>query len=151
MVEYKNPDDKEKSGRPKIITKIWNEKLKQEILESYKNGNSDIVAIAKLDISRETFYKLLRTDKEYLEPKEKDFIDTIKSGNILSQVWWEEKGKKGMIGEIDHFNNGAFVFQMKNRFKKGGFDGSWADRQDLEQNIKSDDGVPVVFNLKTEK
>lgn len=55
-----------------------------------------------------------------------------------------------MVGAIDNFNNGAFVFHMKNRFRKGGFDGSWADKQDLEQNIKSDDGIPVIFNLKTE-
>jgi hypothetical protein len=150
MAVNKKQKDKEKLGRPRVIPQKWNEELKKKLLDSYKQGGSDIVAIAELDVTRETFYRILRSDNENLEPIEIDFLDTIKKGNVLSQLWFEEKGRKGMIGAIDNFNNGAFVFHMKNRFRKGGFDGSWADKQDLEQNIKSDDGIPVIFNLKTE-
>lgn len=150
MAVNKKQKDKEKSGRPRVIPQKWNETLKKKLLDSYKQGGSDIVAIALLDITRETFYRILRSDNENLEPIEIDFLDTIKKGNVLSQLWFEEKGRKGMVGAIDNFNNGAFVFHMKNRFRKGGFDGSWADKQDHEQNIKSDDGIPVIFNLKAE-
>ncbi len=150
MAVNKKQKDKEKLGRPRVIPQKWNEELKKKLLDSYKQGGSDIVAIAELDVTRETFYRILRSDNENLEPIEIDFLDTIKKGNVLSQLWFEEKGRKGMVGAIDNFNNGAFVFHMKNRFRKGGFDGSWADKQDLEQNIKSDDGIPVIFNLKTE-
>ncbi len=150
MAVNKKQKDKEKLGRPRVIPQKWNEELKKKLLDSYKQGGSDIVAIAELDVTRETFYRILRSDNENLEPIEIDFLDTIKKGNVLSQLWFEEKGRKGMIGAIDNFNNGAFVFHMKNRFRKGGFDGSWADKQSHEQNNKSDDGIPVIFNLKTE-
>ena len=120
------------------------------MLDSYKQGGSDIVAIAELDITRETFYRILRSDNENLEPIEIDFLDTIKKGNVLSQLWFEEKGRKGMIGAIDNFNNGAFVFHMKNRFRKGGFDGSWADKQDLIGITNPADKVNIEFNLTKE-
>lgn len=151
MAEYKNLNDKKLPGRPRLIPKIWNEEIKQKILDAYKEGQSDIAAIVTLDITKETFYKLVRADKESLGEIELDFVDSIKKGRALSQAWWEEMGRKGTIGAIDSFNNGAFVFNMKNRFKAKGYDSIWADKQDLEQNIKSDDGIPMVFNLKTEK
>ena len=150
MAVNKKQEDKEKSGRPRVIPQKWNEELKKKILDSYKNGGSDIVAIALLDITRETFYRILRSDEANLEPIEINFLDTIKRGNILSQVWWEERGRRGTVGEIDGFNNGAFVYNTKNGFKRDGYNCVWADKQDLEQNIKSDDGIPVIFNLKTE-
>jgi hypothetical protein len=150
MAVNKKQKDKEKSGRPRIIPQKWNEELKKKLLDSYKQGGSDIVAIAELDITRETFYRILRSDNENLEPIEIDFLDTIKKGNVLSQLWFEEKGRKGMIGAIDNFNNGAFVFHMKNRFRKGGFDGSWADKQDLIGITNPADKVNIEFNLTKE-
>jgi len=55
-----------------------------------------------------------------------------------------------MIGMIDGWNTGTHVFHMKNRFKKSGYDASWADKQDLEQSIKSEDAVNISFNLKSD-
>ena len=62
----KNPNDKKLSGRPRIIVEIWNEEIKQKILDAYKEGQSDVAAIVILDIARETFYKLVRADRENL-------------------------------------------------------------------------------------
>jgi hypothetical protein len=145
-----NARDKKVSGRPRIIPQKWNKELKEKILENYKKGGSDIVAIDLLDISRESFYHTLRTPEEDLEPEEVEFLHTIRKGNISSQVWWEEMGRKGMIGMIDGWNTGTHVFHMKNRFKKSGYDASWADKQDLEQSIKSEDAVNISFNLKSD-
>jgi hypothetical protein len=151
MAEYKNPDDKKVSGRPRLIPKIWNEEKKKKILDAYSEGQSDIAAIVTLDIAKETFYKLVRADKESLGDIEQDFVDSIKKGRALSQAWWEEMGRKGTIGMVDSFNNGAFVFNMKNRFKPKGYDSTWADKVETHNTNSNSDKVDVQINLSPEE
>jgi hypothetical protein len=151
MAEYKNLNDKKLPGRPRLIPKIWNEEIKQKILDAYKEGQSDIAAIVTLDITKETFYKLVRADRESLGEIEQDFVDSIKKGRALSQAWWEEMGRKGTIGVIDSFNNGAFVFNMKNRFKPKGYDSTWADKVETHNTNSNSDKVDVQINLSPEK
>lgn len=151
MAEYKNPDDKKVSGRPRLIPKIWNEEKKKKILDAYSEGQSDIAAIVTLDIAKETFYKLVRADKESLGDIEQDFVDSIKKGRTLSQQWWEEMGRKGTIGMVDSFNNGAFVFNMKNRFKPKGYDSTWADKVETHNTNSNSDKVDVQINLSPEE
>jgi len=151
MAEYKNPDDKKVSGRPRLIPKIWNEEKKKKILDAYSEGQSDIAAIVTLDIAKETFYKLVRADKESLGDIEQDFVDSIKKGRALSQAWWEEMGRKGTIGMVDSFNNGAFVFNMKNRFKPKGYDSTWADKVETHNTNSNSEKVDVQINLSPEE
>ncbi len=151
MPEYKPLNDKQLPGRPRLIPKIWNEEIKQKILDAYKEGQSDIAAIVTLDIAKETFYKLVRADKESLGDIEQDFVDTIKKGRALSQAWWEEMGRKGTIGMVDIFNNGAFVFNMKNRFKPKGYDSTWADKVETHNTNSNSDKVDVQINLSPEE
>jgi len=151
MAEYKNPDDKKVSGRPRLIPKIWNEEKKKKILDAYKEGQSDIAAIVTLDLTKETFYKLVRADRESLGDIEQDFVDSIKKGRTLSQQWWEEMGRKGTIGIIDSFNNGAFVFNMKNRFKPKGYDSIWADKVETHNTNSNSEKVDVQINLSPEE
>lgn len=151
MAEYKNLNDKKLLGRPRKICEIWNEEIKQKILNAYKEGQSDIAAIVTLDIAKETFYKLVRADKESLGEVEQDFVDTIKKGRALSQQWWEETGRKGTVGAIDSFNNGAFVFNMKNRFKPKGYDSTWADKVETLNTNSNSDKVDVQINLSPEE
>ena len=151
MAEYKNLNDKKLPGRPRLIPKIWNEEIKQKILDAYKEGQSDIAAIVTLDITKETFYKLVRADKESLGEIELDFVDSIKKGRTLSQAWWEEMGRKGTIGMVDSFNNGAFVFNMKNRFKPKGYDSTWADKVETHNTNSNSDKVDVQINLSPEE
>jgi len=151
MAEYKNPDDKKVSGRPRLIPKIWNEEKKKKILDAYKEGQSDIAAIVTLDLTKETFYKLVRADRESLGEIEQDFVDSIKKGRALSQAWWEEIGRKGTTGAIDSFNNGAFVFNMKNRFKPKGYDSTWADKVETHNTNSNSEKVDVQINLSPEE
>ena len=151
MAEYKNPDDKKVSGRPRLIPKIWNEEKKKKILDAYKEGQSDIAAIVTLDLTKETFYKLVRADRESLGDIEQDFVDSIKKGRTLSQQWWEEIGRKGTVGAIDSFNNGAFVFNMKNRFKPKGYDSTWADKVETHNTNSNSEKVDVQINLSPEE
>ena len=151
MAEYKNPDDKKVSGRPRLIPKIWNEEKKKKILDAYKEGQSDIAAIVTLDLTKETFYKLVRADRESLGDIEQDFVDSIKKGRTLSQQWWEEIGRKGTVGIIDSFNNGAFVFNMKNRFKPKGYDSIWAYKVETHNTNSNSEKVDVQINLSPEE
>ena len=151
MAEYKNLKDKKLPGRPRLIPKIWNEEIKQKILDAYKEGQSDIAAIVTLDITKETFYKLVRADRESLGDIEQDFVDSIKKGRTLSQAWWEEIGRKGTTGVIDSFNNGAFVFNMKNRFKPKGYDSIWADKVETHNTNSNSEKVDVQINLSPEE
>lgn len=151
MAEYKNLNDKKLPGRPRLMPKIWNEEIKQKILDAYREGQSDIAAIVTLDITKETFYKLVRADRESLGEIEQDFVDSIKKGRALSQAWWEEMGRKGTIGMVDSFNNGAFVFNMKNRFKPKGYDSTWADKVETHNTNSNSDKVDVQINLSPEE
>ena len=151
MAEYKNLNEKKVLGRPRLIPQIWNEEIKQKILDAYKEGQSDIADIVTLDLTRETFYKLVRADSESLGDIEQDFVDTIKKGRALSQQWWEEIGRKGTIGAIDSFNNGAFVFNMKNRFKPKGYDSTWADKVETHNTNSNSEKVDIQINLSPEE
>lgn len=144
--------NKIKGGRPRKIPQIWNQKLKKDILSDYKQGKSNTHAMNRMGIMNETFYKVInmgKKNKEDLEPEELEFTETIKQGNQLSLEWWENLGLKGVQGS-EQFNNGAFVFQVKNRFRKGGYDGSWTNDQGLVSVGSNNDKVAVNFNLTTE-
>ena len=45
-----------------------------------------------------------------------EFRDAIKEAELISQVWWEELGVMGTMGEISRFSATGYIFQMKNRF-----------------------------------
>jgi hypothetical protein len=134
-----------KTGRPRIIPKLWNEKKKKEILASYEEGGSQINAMLILGIKRDVFYDTLATKADCLTPEERDFCDTIAQGELLSQCWWEKKGRLGTIGEINNFRDSSWRYTMMNRFRRGGFNGSWAEKQD-SFNV-SDDNDKVDFSI----
>ena len=129
---------KVKKGRPLKILQIWNDKIKQKVLQLYKEGASDIEIVVLLEINRDTFYDWLKKDgndfKEYEKEYEsldevervfKDFSYTIKTGKVLSQCWWEKHGRFQL--ENKDFNNTLWFMNMKNRFSK-----DWRDKQETE-------------------
>lgn len=50
-----------------------------------------------------------------------EFSDAEKHGRALELLFYEKIGQAGMTGQIPGFNLGAWIFNMKNRFK-------WTDR-----------------------
>ena len=114
-------------GRPLKILEIWNDKIKQQVLQLYKEGASDIEIVALLQISRETFYDWLKKDDEKDDEIFKSFSDTIKTGKILSQCWWEKHGRVQL--ENKDFNNTLWFMNVKNRFSK-----DWRDKQETEHS-----------------
>lgn len=65
--------------------------------------------------------------------KHDEFSMSKKRGEVLSRLWWEKSGKKGMFWGKD-FNATVWVFAMKNRF-------NWKDNRDL--NLGGQAGNPI--------
>jgi hypothetical protein len=69
----------------------------------------------------------------------KDFSDSYKKGQELSEAWWTKMGRAGSVGKAK-IQPAMWIFNMKNRFK-------WTDRQDMNisgdmTNIKAADMSP---------
>jgi hypothetical protein len=101
----------------------------KQILDLYENGASDTVIkkhIIKLrgKFSNHLWSAWLRDEKE--------FAETIETGRVLAQAWWEERGK-----DFDQrgFNSTLWYMNMKNRF-------GWADDKK--------DSTPIKVELKVD-
>ena len=147
------------SGRPRIIDQLWNDEIKKKVLEGYAIGLGDTEAICTIGIGKEKFYQLMngRGQKGYedYEPSEKEilFMDTIKEGRLKAQKFLEREVLAEATGiqynkDIVNRDVGAkrsaamLIYTMNNRFRKGGFDGSWNNKQEIEQT-----GEPVQTNV----
>ena len=47
-----------------------------------------------------------------------DFKNALSFGTQTAQVLWEERGERGIDGEIKNFAGSTYMFTMKNRFRE---------------------------------
>jgi len=99
-------------GRPSK----YDPSMLEEMRKVAKDGASKAEMALTIGISRETF-----NNWEHSNPI---FRDAVKECELLSQIWWERHGRKGMTGENPDFNSTAFIFQVKNRFRSDYMDTS---------------------------
>jgi len=99
-----------------------------------EDGASKAEMALTIGISRETF-----NNWEHSNP---EFRDAVKECELLSQIWWEKHGRKGMTGENPGFNSTAFIFQVKNRFRNDYMETSRTE-------VTGKDGGPVEIEAKT--
>jgi len=92
-------------GRPSKYDPSMLEEMRKVAID----GASKAEMALTIGISRETF-----NNWEHSNPI---FRDAVKECELLSQIWWERHGRKGMTGENPDFNSTAFIFQVKNRFR----------------------------------
>lgn len=103
-----------------------------EILSLYEEGASDTIVkkhIYKMrgnKFSNHLWNAWLRDSAE--------FAEVIETGRVLSQAWWEEKGKA--VGDRS-FNSVLWYMNMKNRF-------GWSDDKKESQPIKVELKVDFV-------
>ena len=87
------------------------------IMELAGNGASKVEIAVELGITRATLWNWTQEDPE--------FFDVMQKADELAQAWWERMGRSATFGAFPAFNSAAYIFQMKNRFRK--------DWQDIKQ------------------
>jgi ACT domain-containing protein len=115
-------------------------KYKQEywkiLLEMMSKGKSVIQFCAKIGICRDTFYEWTN--------KHTEFSDTYKKAVELCESYWEDIGKRGILGlpvkddggNDCKINTGMYVFYMKNRFH-------WTDRLEQSMDINASGNIDI--------
>ena len=122
-------EEKRKVGRP---TK-YQEDFPGRALELFKVGASKAEICLELGIGFDAF-------QDYQE-QHKEFSEAVKKGVHISQGWWEMKGRKATMGEVEGFNATSFIFNMKNRFKH-----DWKDKQEVDHQ-SSDKSMSPPDNI----
>jgi len=102
----------------------------QEVIDILKSGKSKAAICSRLGITRPTLHT-----REATYP---DFASAMNYGLQKAQELWEEKGERGIDGEIKNFGAAPWIFTMKNRF-----------REDYAEEKSDNNSVPeaVVMQL----
>lgn len=80
-------------------------------------------------------------DHKTLERYARDYPDEFPSEKLEEAErryfeWWEDVGRRGIMGEIAGFNAPTFIFNLKNRF-------GWRDKSETTTTVQGPDGGPV--------
>lgn len=126
--------DKHPGGRPLKGLDTLPDGWKKQAISLYSEGASDVEFKAWVYSQGCTLSNTL-WDRWMLE--EQEFSETIKRGRLLSQSWWERKGRVNLADR--DFNYTGWYMNMKNRF-------NWRDKQDITSDDKPINEVKVNFN-----
>lgn len=120
--------------KQKVESELW-DGWYNDILKLYKEGASD-VEIKALIYERKGSFSNDLWERWLIE--EPQFSETIKMGKLISEAWWNRKGRKGL--ENKEFNYTGWYMNMKNRF-------GWADKQEIKQDVTSNQLEVVVKRM----
>ena len=120
--------------KQKVESELW-DGWYNDILELYKEGASDVEIKALIYERKGSFSNNLW--ERWME-EEPQFWETIKMGRLLSEAWWNRKGRKGL--ENKEFNYTGWYMNMKNRF-------GWTDKQEIKQDVTSNQLEVVVKRM----
>lgn len=128
--------DKQMTPKPRKNSKHYLSAFKRKVGKPtvYTPDFCDaLIKHMSLGYSYESFTALTHTDVATLykwETQHPEFGDAKIEAVSQNRLFWEKLGIVGTAGKIPAFNNGCWVFNMKNRF-------GWHDRQEIRANINS--------------
>ena len=128
-------------GRPKVSPADYNKNWQQDMLDHYRDGNSDVSVrvncFGDRVVSHELWYRWIEEDKK--------FSQSVKEGSALSMDWWENVSKQHASGEKPQANATSLIFNMCNRFKD-----HYQQRQVVEQTTAHTLSISELNKLKEE-
>lgn len=121
------------AGRPKEALDLpegWHNK----VLTMYKQGASDVEVKSLIyeirgSLSNDLWERWLNEEPE--------FSETIKIGRMLSESWWQKRGRVEL--ENKDFSYVGWYMNMKNRF-------GWRDKQEIDQ--KNQHSGEIIISWK---
>jgi hypothetical protein len=97
-------------GRPKINIKQFPKGWKEELVRMGQDGQLDIDAKVYLNISNDTFTRLLNEEPQFLE--------AISMMRQLSHAWWARLPRESFrSGTSKQMNSQLYSLVMRNKFK----------------------------------
>lgn len=127
-------------GRPSLYRPEYASKL----IEHMRGGDSFDTFAAIVEVSRTTLYNWTDLHPEFAEAKDR--------GEVLSEKWWWDQGKRYLVTDKDtRFNVAVWIFTMKCRF--GHRDGSEGkgrepDKPTNEETEAMIEEMKKIINLK---
>lgn len=116
-----------KPGQPKLKPEsVLPDNWENIILEMSNQGCSDVEIRAHLcmlngKFNHGTWYAL--------KDREIEFFETVEKGKVLSQAWWERKGRENVTHSPSvTFETGLWSINMKNRF-------GWRDNPEVSLHL----------------
>lgn len=137
----------------KLIKKIWQgaDKIlyKEQMLELASRGAHQEELLEVLPIGRDSFYDLIKKEKETPEllcEEELDLAETIKRCYTLRKNWWTKNLRDAAFNDSKHSNATLICFYMKNAFRE-----EFKDRlETTEKQVIIQDGATEGFGLDDE-
>ncbi len=93
-------------GRPTLYDPEFCDKVRELGAE----GASQLEIAVTLGISESSWYNWRKIHPEFME--------AVNDAKRLSLAWWEKQGRLMAVGLIPNANATAYIFNMKNRFRK---------------------------------
>lgn len=103
----------------------------ERVVELGKQGASVAAMACAFDVSRDSIYEWARVHEE--------FSDALSRAKEWSQVYWEEKGEKGL--EADKFNGGVWAKIVGCRFA------DYQDRNKVEHSGPNGGPIGLTVNV----
>lgn len=119
------------AGRPTKYQPEFCDTVRQVMSE----GLSKEAAAGAIGVSIQTIYTWMQEHPEFLE--------AIKDGEAKSMAVWEKIGLDGASGRISNFSASAYIFNMKNRFRKYGWNDTQTIAGDPENPLKTEANITL--------
>jgi len=102
------------------------------IIEELASQGAGKVEIAvALGVTRHTLNNWMESNEE--------FFTIMQKADQSAQAWWEKTGRDATFGAFPAFNSAAYIFQMKNRFRR-----DWQDIKTTELTGANGGAIEVI-------